>query len=140
MSNEEAYNDPGFRAAHRLIGRQDSAEWELDLRGLDLAHACASIDQMVERNRFGEAKSVTLRLDPATPESGETLFLPIGRYLLELMRRELIVRFNPLSIDKGAGFLVELPGRRERETTQGEPGPGHTEPPSGSGSEEPTGA
>lgn len=140
MSNEEAYNDPGFRAARRLIGRQDSADWELDLRGLDLAHACASIDQMVERNRFGEAKSVTLRLDPATPDSGETLFLPVGRYLLELMRRELVVRFNPLSIDKGAGFLVELPGRREREDTSEEPHNDGTQPSSSPDTEEPTGA
>ncbi|WP_022727735.1 hypothetical protein [Fodinicurvata sediminis] len=138
MSNEDAYNDPGFRAANHLIGRQDSADWELDLRGLDLAHACASIDRMVERNRFGEAKSVTIRLDPATPESGETLFLPIGRYLLELMRRELVLRFNPLSTDKGAGFLVELPGRSEAQHPEHEDTP-VTEP-TDPDSHEPTGA
>lgn len=138
MSNEDAYNDPGFRAANHLIGRQDSADWELDLRELDLAHACASIDRMVERNRFGEAKSVTVRLDPATPESGETLFLPIGRYLLELMRRELVLRFNPLSADKGAGFLVELPGRSETQAPESEDAP-EADPPDPD-SHEPTGA
>ena len=103
-----------LRAAHQLIGRDNRAEWELDLRGLDLLHARASVERMVERSRFSESKAVVIRLDPATAESGETLFLPIGRYLLELLRQGLVRRINPISPAEGAGFHVVLSGRQEK--------------------------
>jgi hypothetical protein len=116
---DEARNDlrdeRRLRAIARLVERDGNAEWELDLRGLDLAHARASVERMVERNRFGSGKTVLVRLDPATPTSGETLFLPIGRLLLGLMKRHLVRRCNPLAADQGAGFRVELAGRPARE-------------------------
>jgi len=106
--------DPRLRALGRLLVRGGAAEWELDLRGLDRLHALASIDRMVERGRFGEPKSVDILLDPATAESGETLFQPVGRHLLDLLRRGLLARLAPLSAPR-AGFHVALPGRKERE-------------------------
>lgn len=108
---DEIPDDRRLRAVGRLVGRDGHAEWELDLRGLDLPHARASIERMVERSRFGPGKTVLIRLDPATPTSGETLFQPIGRLLLGMMRRYLVRRCNPLAADQGAGFRVELTGR-----------------------------
>ena len=104
------------RKLRRMLGGADEAEYELDLTGLDLAHAIASIDRMVERQRFrGEGRTVLVRLDPATASSGETLFRPIGQHLLGLLRHKLIVKCRPRAGDKGAGFFLELPAKRQNE-------------------------
>lgn len=104
------------RRLERLLSRGGEAEYELDLTGLDLPHSLASIDRMVERQRFRpEPRSVKISLDPATPDSGETLFLPIGRHLIGLMRRELVSRCQPMPNTAGAGFLVYLPGSEAKD-------------------------
>jgi hypothetical protein len=97
-----------------LVGNQDSADYELDLRGVSMAHARIAIERMLERRRFVEAATVVIRIDPATPTSGETLFLPVGRQLLEARRRNLVHRFRPLPEGDGGGFHVELPGHPAR--------------------------
>ncbi len=103
--------DPETRRLTRLLARDGAADYELDLTGLDLPHALASIDQMVERQRFREdSRTVAVRLDPATETSGETLFQPVGRHLLALMKRDLIDRCSPRPNSDGGGFVVELPG------------------------------
>ncbi len=96
----------------RLTGFHDSAEYELDLCGLDLAHARASVERMLERSRFRQPRSVVVRIDPASPVSGETLFQPIGRMLLEAMRAELVTRCSPLP-EGEAGFWVRLKGNTD---------------------------
>ncbi|HEY9550477.1 MAG TPA: hypothetical protein VIR45_13340, partial [Kiloniellaceae bacterium] len=79
----------------------------------DLAQAVASIDRMVERQRFRDVgRSVVVRIDPATPESGETLFGRLGRHLLDLKRRGLIATLAPLDPSRGAGFNLTLPAGR----------------------------
>ena len=93
-----------------LVGDQASADHELDLRGVSGAHATIAIERMLERQDFAEATTVVIRIDPATPTSGETLFLPIGRQLLDARRRKLVRRFTPLPEGDGGGFHVELPG------------------------------
>lgn len=93
-----------------LVGEQASADHELDLRGMSLEQARIAIERMLEPRRFVEATTVVIRIDPATPTSGETLFLPIGRQLLEARRRKLVRRFTPLPDGDGGGFYVELPG------------------------------
>lgn len=99
----------------RLLSAGGEADYELDLTGLDLPHALASIDRMVERQRFRrEPRSVKICLDPATPESGETLFLPVGRHLVEIMKRNLIHRCRPLANTAGAGFVIELPASEDK--------------------------
>ena len=106
--------DPEERALKRLIGRGGPADYELDLAGGDAVHAGLAIERMLERQRFrGEARSVVVRLDPASPTSGETLFQPVGRQLVAAMKRGLVTRCAPLSPKDGAGFLVELPGQAE---------------------------
>ena len=75
------------------------------------ADARTAIAQMLEGHGFVEATSVVIRIDPATPTSGETLFLPVGRQLLDARRRNLIGQFTPLPDGDGGGFHVELSGR-----------------------------
>jgi len=93
-----------------LVGEHASADYEVDLRGMSLAQARIAIERILERRRFIAPTTVVIRIDPATPTSGETLFLPIGRQLLEARRRKLVRRFTPLPDGDGGGFHVELPG------------------------------
>jgi hypothetical protein len=93
----------------RLTGFRDSAEYELDLRGLDTAHAVASVERMIERSRFRAARSVVIRLDRPSATSGETPFRRIGRLLVDALRAGTLSRCAPLP-DAGAGFWVRLAG------------------------------
>ncbi len=93
----------------RLTGIHDSAEYELDLRGLDRIHGEASIQRMLERSRFRLPRNVVVRIDKASPTSGATLFQPIGRLLVEAMKAGVVLRCNPLP-EAGAGFWVSLKG------------------------------
>ncbi|MEO1192416.1 MAG: hypothetical protein AAFY02_11710 [Pseudomonadota bacterium] len=94
-----------------LVGERAQGEYLLDLRGVPLDQARAAIAQMLEEWRSSDATSVVIRIDPATATSGETLFLPVGRQLLDARQRGLIERFHPLPEADGGGFYVELPGR-----------------------------
>ena len=94
-----------------LVGDRATGERTLDLRGVSLGHARTSVSQMLEQSRSDGLTSVVIRIDPATATSGETLFLPIGRQLLEARKRGLITRFNPLPEADGGGFYLEPPGR-----------------------------
>jgi hypothetical protein len=102
------------RDLRRLAGRGGVADYELDLTGVGAEHARLAIERMLERQRFrDEARSVVIRLDPAGPDSGETLFQPVGRQLLAAMKQGLVARCSPIPPEAGAGFYVELPGRAE---------------------------
>ena len=101
-----------------LVGDHASGEYTLDLRGVSLSDARSAISRMLKRRRSDELASVVVRIDPATATSGETLFLPIGRQLLEARRRGLVARFHPLPEADGGGFYIELPGRPRYEETQ----------------------
>ena len=102
-----------------LVGDQASADHELDLRGVSGAQARIAIERMLEESEgFVEATTVVVRIDPATATSGETLFLPIGRQLLEARRRKLVSRFTPLPDGDGGGFHVALPGRPQHREAQ----------------------
>lgn len=101
----------------RLTGFHDTAEYELDLCGIDRAHGLASVERMLERSRFRPPRTVIIRIDKPTPTSGATLFQPVGRRLVEAMKAGLVLRCNPLP-EAGAGFWVSLkgnPGAEERE-------------------------
>jgi len=102
------------RDLRRIVRRDGSADYELDLTGVDAEHARLAIERMLERQRFrDEARSVVIRLDPAGPDSGETLFQPVGRQLLAAMKQGLVARCSPIPPDAGAGFYVDLPGRAD---------------------------
>ena len=76
-----------------------------------MSKARSAISQMLERVRPDALTSMVVRIDPATATSGETLFLPVGRQLLEARKRGLITGFQPLPEADGGGFYVELPRR-----------------------------
>ncbi|TQV79572.1 hypothetical protein [Denitrobaculum tricleocarpae] len=118
------------RKLTRFLDVNSDAEYELDLRGLDLPHSVASIDRMVERQRFrDDARSVRIGLEPASAGSGETLFGPIGRHLVELMKKGLVAKTRPIANIDGGGFRVELPaGKAPREETASDPEPVGSEP------------
>ena len=101
-----------------LVGDRANGDHTLDLRGVSSSHARSAISQMLERGRSDDLASVVIRIDPATATSGETLFLPIGRQLLEARKRGLISRFHPLPEADGGGFYVELLGRSRRGEAQ----------------------
>ncbi len=114
MSEEDGLGGSEGRRLTRLLDRHGEADYELDLSGLDFAHAAASVDRMVERQRFRDVgRSVLVRIDPATPDSGETLFGRLGRHLLDLKRRGLVATLAPLDPRHGAGFNLTLPAGRE---------------------------
>jgi hypothetical protein len=92
------------------------AESVLDLRGASREKAAASIQDMLERSRFSQAKSVAIRLDPPPEGGGETLFQPVGKALLEAKKRGWIDRLQTLPAHDGLGFYVVLAGKPERET------------------------
>ena len=107
------------REVRRLFSEDGWAEYELDLTGVDAQHAHTAISRMVERQRFREdPRSVILRIDPAQAGQGETLFQPVGRQLLELMKQGLILRCRPLP--SADGFFIEMPGRGEPAEPEGE--------------------
>lgn len=108
-----------FRALRKLTGHDGAAEYELDLTGLDLAHAGASIQRMLERSRFRPPRTVAVRLDPPPAGGGETLFGPVGRMLVDAMRGGRLTRCRPLS-EPGTGFWVALAGNAKgREDDEG---------------------
>jgi hypothetical protein len=93
----------------RLTGMKDSAEYELDLCGLDLAHSIASVERMIERSRFRKPRTVVIKIDPATATSGETFFKPIGRLLILAMKAGKVQQCRP-HMEAGSGYWVSLRG------------------------------
>jgi hypothetical protein len=90
------------------------AEAVLDLRDASREQAAASIQDMLERSRFAQAKSVAIRLAAPPEGGGETLFQPVGKALLEAKKRGWIDRLQTLPAQDGLGFYVALSGRPER--------------------------
>ena len=97
-----------------LIDRSGHADYELDLTGLDLRHSLESIRQMIDRQRRRrEVRSVLIRLDPPVPGEGETLFRPVGKHLVELLKKEMISRVKPYADHECSGFVIHLPASKE---------------------------
>ena len=90
------------------------AEAVLDLRGAHRARAEASLNDLLERSRFGTGRTVAVRLDPPPEGGGETLFQPVGRLLLQAKRRGWVDRLQTLPSTDGLGFYVALAGRPAR--------------------------
>ena len=102
----------------RLLGTDAHAEYELDLQGMDQAHATESVSRMVERSRFLAPRSILVRLDPPPEGGGETLFQPIGRQLLEAKKAGLLSSLSPLPALAGRGFHIVTTGKADTETVE----------------------
>lgn len=98
----------------RLLGYDDHAEYVLDLTGLSAADARKSVERMLERARFRPPRSVLVKLDPAEPGKGETLFQPIGRQLLEKRRKGVLTKLAPLPAHAGSGYYLVTKGKAGR--------------------------
>ncbi len=90
-----------------LLGREHTGEHDLDLRGMAVDDALVAIEAMLQR-WAGRETTVVVRITPASPTSGETLFQPVARQLLSARRAGLITRFSPLSQPPGGGFHVTM--------------------------------
>lgn len=92
--------------AMRYAGDKYSADAALDLSGMDEAEAIRTLDEaFAEPSEY--FRSLIVRFDPAGPDTGETLFLPVGRYLLEKKKAGEISRLENL-LEIGAGFYIEF--------------------------------
>ena len=86
-----------------LALQPDAAEAELDLRGLPPEYALRRVDEALRApDRPG---SLLIRFDPASDDGRETLFLPLGRWLLAARREGRLQRCLPLA-DGSAYFVV----------------------------------
>jgi hypothetical protein len=95
--------DPFYEAKLRGTHGIAEADAVLDLKGTTRAEAEALVEDLIERSRFAEGRSVALVLDPPPPGGGETLFQPSG----------LIGQLQTLPAADGLGFFVALAGRGE---------------------------
>ncbi len=92
--------------AMKYAGEKIDADVGVDLAGLDARMALAELEQ-VFRDHSDSARSMIIKFPPATAQSGETLFQPVGRWLLEQRRKGRISKLeNTLAL--GAGFYVEF--------------------------------
>jgi hypothetical protein len=82
------------------------AEVRIDLRGMAEEQARARLAEAIERGRRGGTASFSVHFDPARGDGRETLFLPVGRMLLEARRAGKIRRCLPLP--DGDGYYFEL--------------------------------
>lgn len=90
------------------MGRSD-AEAVIDLRGKVRIDAEAHVLALLEGRGGRPVRSIAILIDPATATSGETLFQPVGRLLLDGKRRGVVERLLPLPAQDGLGFFVVFP-------------------------------
>ncbi|CAH1663695.1 MAG: hypothetical protein KF735_01585 [Chelatococcus sp.] len=92
------------------LGRDD-AEAVIDLRGKVRPDAEAHVIALLEGRGGRPVHSIAILIDPATATSGETLFQPVGRLLLDGKRRGVVERLLPLPARDGLGFFVVFPAK-----------------------------
>ena len=88
----------------RLALQPDDADAVLDLQGLNEDQALHTVEQLLGDR--GTATRYLIRFDAAAGDGRETLFLPLGRRLLEARRAGQLQRCLP-SPD-GAGYFIEF--------------------------------
>jgi DNA-nicking Smr family endonuclease len=79
---------------------------EIDLTGMARTDALEKLAYDLAEARRARANRVLVRITPATPGGGETLFLPVGRYLRDEVANGRAVRAMPAM--NGAGWVVRL--------------------------------
>jgi hypothetical protein len=94
--------------AMHLLAADPDIEAELDLRGLDAAAALAKLARLVDDPAGPGPLRYAVRIDPPVPGGGETLFRPVGRFLLDARKRGRIAAMAPLADPPGGGYFVDL--------------------------------
>ena len=87
----------------KLAALRDQTDVQLDLRGMDETQARERLSQAIEQ---GVPARFAVRFDAARGDGRETLFLPLGRLLLEARRTGRISRCLPFP--EGDGYYVEV--------------------------------
>jgi hypothetical protein len=82
------------------------AEAELDLCGLDVDSALTQVKRLLAQPAANGPRSYHLRFEPARGDGAETLFLPLGRLLLEARRTGTLDSCLPMP--DGAGYFIRL--------------------------------
>ena len=86
----------------KLAFQVGDADALLDLRGLPTDQAMRAVEHLLAG--AASAKSYLVRFDSATDDGRETLFLPLGRRLLQARREGRLNRCLPAS--DGAGYFI----------------------------------
>ena len=86
----------------KLVFQPGDADDELDLRNIPNDQAMAAVEQLLAEPP--KAASYLIRFEAATDDGRETLFLPLGRRLLQARRDGVISRCLPVS--DGAGYFI----------------------------------
>ena len=90
----------------KLVMQPGDADSTVDLQGLDNDQAMQRVEQLLKTGSSGA--TFLIRFDPAAEGGGETLFLPLGRRLLEARRAGLLARCLPAS--DGAAYFIAFAG------------------------------
>lgn len=88
---------------NRLAMQTQAAAATLDLRGKSQDEALQALEQLLGDHE-NRADSYRIRFDAASNDGRETLFLPLGRRLLDARRAGDITRCLPES--DGAGYFI----------------------------------
>jgi hypothetical protein len=89
----------------KLMFQPGNAEAELDLQGMPANQAMKKVETLLESP--GEMNTCVLRFDAAANDGRETLFIPLGRRLLQARREGILSRCLPLA--DGAGYFIAFP-------------------------------
>jgi hypothetical protein len=87
---------------NKLLLQPGDAETTLDLKGIPLDQAMQTVEALLEAP--GDIRSCLIRFDGAAADGRETLFLPLGRRLLQARREGRLTRCLPAS--DGAGYFI----------------------------------
>lgn len=98
----------GFDPIAMLEGAAFETEAVLDLRGMARPVALEKLRVLIDVRVGPGPRLWAVRIEPARPGGGETLFQPVGRYLLEAKRAGKIFAVTPLADPPGGGFAVDL--------------------------------
>lgn len=98
--------------ARALQTENMEVDLEIDLTAMAREAAMEKLAYELAEGRREGRERVLVRFTPASPTSGETLFLPVGRYLRDEVRTGRAVRAMP-AMD-GSGWVVRLHARTER--------------------------
>lgn len=90
----------------KLVFQPGDAQALLDLSGVPSSEAMQRVEKLLSEP--GAAASYLIRFDAANADGRETLFLPLGRRLLQARRAGRLKRCLPAA--DGAGYFIEFAG------------------------------